>query len=251
MIFLKNMTVWHKRHQPKKHQFHYPYLLAKLKITISGIEELKKRSLLAINHFSILSIHEHDYLNKKSTPLFFQLLELIEQKSWRHQVSYFDWITSPKLLGLGFNPVSFYFARSAQDEVLGVVVEVNNTFKERHIYLLDSLEAINQKEFHVSPFNNRQGEYHFSFTHPAAEKLNLRVELHRDGNLVFAAGVIGQWESKDRKSEALCLLRSKLSPWMTLWWIHIQAFILFFIRRLPFYKKPRAEDRHTIITNNE
>jgi DUF1365 family protein len=58
------------------------------------------------------------------------------------------------------------------------VAEVNNTFQERHLYILPASPARGPrhaparfeapKAFHVSPFNDLQGTYAFSFSPPAA-----------------------------------------------------------------------------------
>lgn len=80
-------------------------------------------------------------------------------------------LTQPRFLGHGFNPVSFWLAISG-DDLLGVIAEVNNTFGQRHSYLLvrpdhqpiapqDPLTA--RKVFHVSPFQDVAGDYRFGF----------------------------------------------------------------------------------------
>ena len=250
MSTLQSMTVWHKRAAPKIHQFHYPYLFARLKIRAQGILSLDESTILKFNQFSLLSINEKDYLFDNTKSLYHKLLDCFDNKTWKNQIVYFDWFTSPKLLGLGFNPVSFYFARDAKKQILGVLVEVNNTFKERHLYFLDGLEQDGAKEFHVSPFNNCDGIYHFHFTDPDDAKLDFRIELVRDDKLVFTAGIVGQWKSHPHRSEHRQIIKSHFSPWMTLIWIHLQAFTLFFIKRLKFYKKLNTNHPHTIIKNN-
>jgi hypothetical protein len=50
--------------------------------------------------------------------------------------------TYPRVLGFTFKPVSFWYCHRAPDDQGGalraIVVEVNNTFGERHCYLLDT-----------------------------------------------------------------------------------------------------------------
>ncbi len=50
--------------------------------------------------------------------------------------------TYPRVLGFTFKPVSFWYCHRAPDDQGGtlraIVVEVNNTFGERHCYLLDA-----------------------------------------------------------------------------------------------------------------
>lgn len=50
-------------------------------------------------------------------------------------------ITAPKFLGYSFNPVSFWYLYSVDNELTAIIAEVNNTFGERHIYLLKPSES--------------------------------------------------------------------------------------------------------------
>ena len=46
-------------------------------------------------------------------------------------------LTMPRSLGIGFNPVSFYYGFDDDGELLGLVAEVTNTpWGERHAYAL-------------------------------------------------------------------------------------------------------------------
>src|SRR3989344_4698121 len=62
----------------------------------------------------------------------------------------------PRVLGYTFKPVSFWYCHRADGHLRAIVVEVNNTFGERHCYLLDApqygVEQQARKVFHVSPF---------------------------------------------------------------------------------------------------
>ncbi|BET26918.1 hypothetical protein EV673_2416 [Limnobacter thiooxidans] len=81
--------------------------------------------------------------------------------------------TFPKVLGYVFNPVSFWYFHNDKQRCRVILCEVNNTFGERHFYLLnapDTEAALNRgmllhatKEFHVSPFFPVSGRYEFRF----------------------------------------------------------------------------------------
>jgi DUF1365 family protein len=76
----------------------------------------------------------------------------------------------PRVFGYVFNPVSFWFVHD-RDAVLRVLVaEVNNTFGQRHQYVLaapglaeitEATELTCTKIFHVSPFCAVSGGYRF------------------------------------------------------------------------------------------
>ena len=94
--------------------------------------------------------------------------------------SYAYLVTAPRFFGYAFNPASFWYIYDSNHELVRMITEVNNTFGERHIYLLDGSSPTSPpqtpdeemlvppsskttfadywtKEFHVSPFNSRKG----------------------------------------------------------------------------------------------
>ena len=74
-------------------------------------------------------------------------------------------ITSLRVLGYVFNPASFFLCRDADGILQVVIVEVHNTFGERHLYTLrpevegDRFLGSMDKEFFVSPFIGMEGRY--------------------------------------------------------------------------------------------
>ena len=80
-------------------------------------------------------------------------------------------LTTPRVLGVGFNPVSFYYLYGADaDRVEAVIAEVTNTpWGERHSYVLDgregdALEGEFTKQLHVSPFMPMEQTYRWRLT---------------------------------------------------------------------------------------
>ena len=73
------------------------------------------------------------------------------------------------MLGYVFKPVSFWHCHRPDGSLAAIVAEVNNTFGERHCYLLTGptlaygREMVANKVFHVSPFCHVQGSYRFRF----------------------------------------------------------------------------------------
>ena len=81
----------------------------------------------------------------------------------------------PRVLGYVFKPVCFWFCHRADGALRAVLCEVNNTFGERHCYLLDTARDIAnggelsaRKVFHVSPFCAVAGGYRFRFMRACA-----------------------------------------------------------------------------------
>lgn len=97
----------------------------------------------------------------------------MNRTDWHHAYL----VTAPRILGYSFNPVSFWYLYTERNHLSMMVLEVNNTFDERRMYLLRSVpveevgtEEIQSgstqkfkytwaKDFHVSPFNSRKGFY--------------------------------------------------------------------------------------------
>ncbi len=102
-------------------------------------------------------------------------------------------LTQPTWLGVQFNPVSFWLA-FREGALHGVIAEVNNTFGDRHSYLCvkpdlsaitpaDTLQA--RKIFHVSPFQDIAGNYHFKFE-ITADKIDIQIDFKNGRNGLIA-----------------------------------------------------------------
>lgn len=102
-----------------------------------------------------------------------QLVERMQNESGETLNGPVQLHTFPKVFGYVFNPVSFWYFHNAEGQCRVILCEVNNTFGERHFYLLNAPESqapLNKgmllnakKEFHVSPFFPVSGRYEFRF----------------------------------------------------------------------------------------
>ncbi len=152
----------------------------------------------------------------------------------------------PRVLGYTFKPVSFWYCHRADGTLRAIVVEVNNTFGERHCYLLDAPQYGAQlkaaKVFHVSPFCNVEGGYRFRFmTNAGRTRTVARIDYDDDAGALLQTSVSGALEPVTAKA-----LRRALwcHPAMTLGVvarIHWQALRLW-AKRVRFFSKPAAPD---------
>jgi uncharacterized protein len=88
-------------------------------------------------------------------------------------------LTALRSLGLGFNPVRFYYCfetgNDDDEQLEAVVAEVTNTpWGERHAYVLapdadGRLSGVTAKQLHVSPFLPMRHDYHWQMTNPGGE----------------------------------------------------------------------------------
>ena len=102
----------------------------------------------------------------------------------------------PRSLGYAFNPISVFWCFDDAGRQAGVVVEVHNTYGERHAYLVHPDEqgrARTEKAMYVSPFHGVDGTYDLAVPIPT-DRLHVAVTLrgHDDGaSAPFSASLPG------------------------------------------------------------
>ena len=236
--------VMHRRLRPAANAFNYPtYFLM-----------LPMRSLhrhgsgaLAHNRRGALSFFDRDHGDGADNALAWLDALLLREgvtdaggEAWLH--------TYPRVLGYTFKPVSFWYCHRPDGSLRAIVVEVNNTFGERHCYLLDQ-PAYDQtltadKVFHVSPFCTLAGGYRFRFTQGrpgGAPMTAARIDYHDsldDGmGPLLQTRVSGALEPVTPASLRKALWRYPAMTLGVMARIHYQAFRLW-RKRIPFVSKP-------------
>lgn len=229
--------VRHRRLRPVEHAFAYPsaFLLLPMRALAA-----RPQPALARNRRALLSFHDADHGDGGGDALAWVLALLA-----RHGVADADgeiWLqTFPRVAGFAFKPVSFWYAHAADGRLSAVVAEVNNTFGERHCYVLHdpaigwgaTLRA--PKRFHVSPFCDVRGHYRFRFARTAG-RIVARVELDEDGPLLVTS-VSGTLAPLTPARVAATLARMPLLTLGVFARIHWQALRLW-ARRVPWFAKP-------------
>jgi len=163
--------VRHTRLRPRHHAFSYPTFFLMLPMRSLAAEP----GLLAVNRRGAISFYDVDHGDGRGAEqggALAWLDELLQAEGvddatgpvWLH--------CYPRVLGYTFKPVSFWYCHRADGSLRAIVVEVNNTFGERHCYLLDQpaygAEIQARKVFHVSPFCEISGGYRFRFMRTGA-----------------------------------------------------------------------------------
>lgn len=247
-------SVRHARLRPAIHAFAYPTYFLML-----PMRSLRRDAApaLARNRFGLVAFHDADHGDGRGDALAWldELLAGEGVNDARGEV----WLqTYPRVLGYVFKPVSFWYAHRDDGSLAAIVVEVNNTFGERHCYLLrgDGLawgrELTAAKVFHVSPFCAIEGRYRFRFlrrAHPAAgalrrhpeaiEQLIARIDHDdRDGPLLQTS-VSGTLRPLTAASVRRAFWGMPLMSFGVIARIHWQALRLW-LKRVPFFTKPLA-----------
>jgi DUF1365 family protein len=156
--------------------------------------------------------------------------------------------TYPRVLGFTFKPVSFWYCHKQDGSLRAIVVEVNNTFGERHCYLLDKPqyghELTADKVFHVSPFCTLEGNYRFRFMrskHGGAEKTVARIDYDDATGPLIETSVSGTLEPVSTAALRKALWRYPAMTLGVIVRIHWQAFRLW-RKRVPFIPKPKPPE---------
>ena len=241
--------VRHSRLRPAKNAFSYRVFTLMLPLRTLGDAPLGSR-LCSRNRFNLLSFHDRDH-GDGNTPLLAWIEGLLRSEGITDADGEI-WLQSfPRVLGYVFNPVSFWFCHRRDGALRAIVCEVNNTFGERHCYLLDTGGAMRwgrelsaTKIFHVSPFCAVEGGYRFRFMratqqqggHPV-ERVVARIDYHDAQGPLLLTSVSGVLRTLDDASAAMAFVRHPLMTLGVIFRIHWQALKLF-AKRVPFFSKP-------------
>ena len=239
--------VRHARERPVPNRFAYPtyFLMLPMRSLRAAPSDALPR-----NRFGLISFFDRDHGDGRVDSLAW--LDALLAREGVHDADGEVWLHCyPRVLGFTFKPVSFWYCHRNDGTLAAVVVEVNNTFGERHCYLLagPSLgfgrELRARKVFHVSPFCAVAGDYRFRFlrAEPAAgavgdaARIVARIDHHDAAGVLLETSVSGTVAPLDRRR----LLRAFAAvPLLTLGIvarIRWQALRLW-CKRVPWRRKP-------------
>ena len=156
---------------------------------------------LAINRAGLLSFYDRDHGDGRG-PDAGGSLAWLEETLHTHGVHDADgevWLhTYPRVLGYVFKPVSFWYCHRTDNSLAAIVVEVNNTFGERHCYVLPSprygVSIPADKVFYVLPFCSVHGHYVFRFMRTdtaQGQRTVVRIDHHDEQGLLISTSVSG------------------------------------------------------------
>jgi len=258
--------VRHTRLRPRLHAFVYPTFF--LMLPLRSLKTCPpNHAAWAINRPGAISFFETDHGDGRAPEQGGALAWLDEllQREGIDDATGEVWLHCyPRVLGYTFKPVSFWYCHQSAEQggaLRAIVVEVNNTFGERHCYLLGApqygQEQRASKVFHVSPFNEVLGHYRFRFmrsqqaglertvaridfydqaddaAHPAASQLNAP-----DGSALLQTSIQGVLEPITPAALRRALWRYPAMTLGVMLRIHTQALRLW-LKKVPFFRKPK------------
>ncbi len=234
--------VRHTRLRPAHNAFAYPTYFLMLPMRQWTSQQLSKpKSALARNRWRPLSFYDRDHGDGGGNAL--RWLDSVLRSEGILDATGEAWLQCyPRVLGHTFKPVSFWYCHRGDGSLRAVVVEVNNTFGERHVYLLDApaygVEQMASKVFHVSPFCATEGTYRFRFmVTPDHCRVVARIDYDDAQGALIQTSVSGTLEPVTTRSQRKALLCYGAMTLGVVARIHWQALRLWWMR-VPFFKKP-------------
>jgi DUF1365 family protein len=186
-------SVVHARVRPVRHRLRYRML--NLLLDLDELPVLSRRlALFGHNRRAVFAFHDADHGDASATPLRAQVEALLRAAGLDPDGGRIRVLCMPRVLGMVFNPISVFFCHAADGAVQAMVYEVNNTFGQRHSYLIPVGDAAGgtirqrcDKRFYVSPFMDMGLTYSFRVAVPG-ETASLAIDARDgDGPLLFAA----------------------------------------------------------------
>lgn len=246
--------VMHHRSSPVSHTLKYPHYF--YAFDLDELDELNdKIRFFSRNRFNIVSLRDKDYLRGEGD-ISGKIKVFLRESGVKDPVARIELITSARYFGYVFNPVSFYFCYRKDNTVAAVAAEVNNTFGEKHLYVLSRpfknsdnkfFSFEHSKEFHVSPFNTLDGKYLFQFS-KSMDQVEIRITLTRNNEKILIARLTGNSQPLTSGNLLKIITRYPLTILTVVPRIYKEAFKLFFLRKLSYVPKPNPSSTMTIGT---
>jgi hypothetical protein len=237
-------VVRHTRLRPALNRFDYPTYF--LLLPMRSLREQPHQALHR-NGAGLIGFHDRDHGDGRADSLAW-----LDDVLAREGIADADgevWLHCyPRVLGYVFKPVSFWYCHRRDGSLAAIVVEVNNTFGERHCYLLAGptlaygREVRASKVFHVSPFCHVEGRYRFRFMRTAPHgrgdgRTVARIDHDDDAGPLLQTSVSGDLQPLTAASARKAFFGMPLMTIGVFARIHWQAARLF-LKRVPFVAKP-------------
>jgi DUF1365 family protein len=240
--------VGHHRLRPLRHALRYRMFW--LLLDLDELDELGLR-LLKRNAPAPLSFRDADHLDGSDVPLKLQVEALLAQAGIEPGGA-IHLLCMPRIFGYVFNPLSVYLCHGRDGGLSAVLYEVNNTFGQRHCYLLPvepgAQHPIRQscdKRFHVSPFMEMALRYEFLIS-PPEEGVSVAVNAFDDAGPVIRTYFRGRRRSLTDAALLRVLLTHPLLTMKVMAAIHLEAAKLW-LKGARFHRAPAPPEAFTTV----
>ena len=235
--------VMHQRLRPRRHRLRYGMFSLLVDIDTLARQGARLR-LLSLGRFNLYSFDWRDHgIGDPAGPR--AHVDALLRSAHLPTGGAIRLLAMPRILGYAFNPVSIYFCDAPDGGLQAILYEVNNTFGQRHHYLIpvadDQAGLVEQrcdKQMYVSPFLGMDMHYRFRIE-PPGEALSVGVQTCDEAGTVLNA----RFDAQRRPLTDATLLRALAThPLLTLKvvaGIHWEALRLWW-RGVPLQPRPPA-----------
>ncbi len=237
--------VGHRRHSPVEHSFRYRHAMLYL-----DLDELPRvldaHPLYSARRPALAWFRRGDHLGPADRPLADCVRDLVAERTGARPTGPVRLLTTLRMLGHAFNPVSFHYCFDpAGERVEAVVAHVTNTpWGESHAYVLGragddglTLRDTVDKAFHVSPFIGMDGTYDWRVSEPGERLLVHIAETGAGGEHVFDATLSLERRALTRSELSRALARFPAASLRVLTLIYWNALRLK-LRGAPYHRHP-------------
>ena len=189
-LFPGNVT--HARLRPRAHNL--AYRISSLLLDLDELEALdQKLRLFSVDRFNVFSFYQRDRGDGSGRPLRDQIECHLRAAGLFAVGGPIRVLTMPRVLGWSFNPLSVFFCYRRSGEINAVLWEIDNTFGERHGYLIPAaafdgseLRQRCDKSFYVSPFMDMNLVYDFRVRLPG-DSFSIVIQASDAAGLMLTA----------------------------------------------------------------
>ena len=243
-------SVIHRRLRPKAHRLRYRvfYLL----LDLEALPTLARRlRLFSIGRFNFFGFYPQDHLFSRSGDLRGEVKAILRNAGLETDNGPVRLLTTPRILGYGFNPLSIFFCYRENGALHAILYEVHNTFHERHCYLFSLEDAgpvlrhVCAKEFYVSPFLQPDLGYAFRVMPPDRDCRIAISVADATGTLLVAAQSLERQPLDDRALLRI-FLTYPLQSLKVIVAIHYEA-LLIWLKGVAVHLHPLQAKKHVTV----
>jgi DUF1365 family protein len=232
-------SVIHKRFIPKKYSF--PFKFFWFHIELDEIPELEKKLwFFSYNRRNVYSLYDKDHWYTSGLTIEQNVKKYLSEQGFNKEITNIKLVTSLRVFGYVFNPVSYFFITTTENERY-CLIQICNTFKELKPILMPSPEKKNKfyikckKNFYVSPFTeiDEEMEYHIKDS-----KKSLSIVIHSFNKKAVEVTTVLRSIKVELTNKRLLyyIFRFPFITVQIIFFIHFHALILF-LKGLKYKKK--------------
>ena len=220
--------VTHARLKPRRHRL--AYRIFQMLVDLDELPALD-RSLRRFGHNrpALISFHDRDHGPGDGAPLRPYVEAELARAGIDLEGGPIRLLCMPRVLGQAFNPLSLYFCHARSGALAAILYEVNNTFGQRHSYLIPvepgqraHVRQSCAKAFYVSPLMDMDLAYAFDIRPPGGDLLVGVTTSDAEGPVLVASFAARRTALTDRAIGS-AVLRHPLLAAKVLAGIHWEA----------------------------